>query len=96
MLEKSSISLVNNIKEKNCYFSECPLKQRNICNCISNIKEFKELEEKLSDIGIDIKFKKIDFKNNEIDSVPLISEFNYSIKQIIIRTIAEYKNKMRG
>lgn len=96
MLEKSSISLVNNIKEKNCHFSECPLKQRNICNCVSNIKEFKELEDKLSDIGIDIKFKKIDFKNNEIVSVPSISEFNYSIKQIIIRIIAEYKNKMRG
>ena len=96
MLEKSSISLVNNIKEKNCNFSECPLKQRNICNCVSNIKEFKELEDKLSNIGIDIKFKKIDFKNNEIVSVPSISEFNYSIKQIIIRIIAEYKNKMRG
>lgn len=96
MLEKSSISLVNNIKEKNCNFSECPLKQRNICNCVSNIKEFKELEDKLSNIGIDIKFEKIDFKNNEIVSVPSISEFNYSIKQIIIRIIAEYKNKMRG
>lgn len=96
MLEKSSISLINNIKEKNCIFSKCPLKQRNICNCISNINQFSDLERKLNSMGIEIKFKKIDFRNNEIISEPLISEFNYSIKQIIIRTIAEYKNNMKG
>lgn len=94
MLNKSSIALVNHYKEKNCLCSNCPKELRELCNKKLIITEFVELEKKLSKMGIKIKFKKLDLKNHEIVTIPEIDSFEYAVKQIIIRTIAEYKNEL--
>ncbi len=94
MLEKSSIALVNHFKEKNCLCSNCPSHLRELCNSNTIITDFKKLEEKLLNMGIDIKFEQIDLTKHIIKTVPDLNSFGYAVKQIIIRTIADYKNDL--
>lgn len=94
MLNKSSITLVNNFKEKNCLCSNCPKHLRELCNKNMVIKDLNGLNKNLLNMGIDINFTKIDLKNHEIISEPSMDSFGYAIKQIIIRSIAEYKNEL--
>ena len=92
MLSVGNISLVNCFKESFCLYSLCPLFQRKSCKInLTNI-DIKKVEKKLNDMGIVIKLLDIDTKNKKIVSIPEFSSFNYTIKQIIIRTLACHKN----
>ena len=94
MLQKSNISLSNNGKNKCCKLSKCPHSQRRLCNKCRIIENFDTLEKELNKIGINIKFETIDLNKNIIKSIPKFDSFNYTIKQIIIKKIAKYQNKM--
>ena len=94
MLQKSNISLSNNRKNNGCKFSRCPYIQTQRCNKCMIINDFNEIEEELNGMGINIKFKMIDLNKNIIKSIPELNSFNYTIKQVIIKKIAKYQNKL--
>ena len=92
MLQRNNIALTNILKSETCNISHCPKKQREICTkYVIKKEEYSEIEKKLEDIGIKLTIKKIDLKNKKIITIPSIEDFNYSIKQIIIKMISNFK-----
>lgn len=88
ILNRNNIVMKNIYSKENCNKSICPNKQRKNCKITVNNEQLELIEKSLIEKGIKIKIKKVN--NENIFTEPSLMEFNYSIKQIILREVADF------